>query len=214
MLFYSITSSPYSSLRSSPLSSLRSSQYKPTILLGLTACGGLFKENLIRTISSNTPRPIIFPLSNPTSSAECTAEQAYEWSDGKCVFASGSPFEPVDYDGKTYTPTQCNNMFVFPGLGLGATLCGAKTVTDRMLYVSAKALAEFLTPEELSEGKVFPQVEEIRSVSHSIACAVIREAYDTDNQTNLGEKEMRDLENFVTSKMYDPQYVPIVEKPI
>ena len=154
------------------------STYKPTILLGLTACGGLFKENLIRTMSENCAKPIIFPLSNPTSSAECTAEQAYEWSNGTCVFASGSPFDPVERDGKMYYPTQCNNMFIFPGLGLGATLCGAKHVTDRMLYKTAVALASFLTEEELTEGKVFPRVNQIRSVSHDVACATIREAWD------------------------------------
>ncbi|GMI31130.1 hypothetical protein TrRE_jg11435 [Triparma retinervis] len=188
-------------------------EHSPTILLGLTAFGGLFKEELIRTMASKTSRPIIFPLSNPTTAAECTASQAYSWTDGRCVFASGSPFDPVTHSGRTYTPTQCNNMFVFPGIGLGATVCGAKSVTDRMLYVSARALAEYLTEEELEEGKVFPQVEEIRNVSHKVACAVIREAWDTGNQSKLGEKEMGDLENFVWSKMYDPQYVPIVEKP-
>ncbi|GMI06275.1 hypothetical protein TrVE_jg13520 [Triparma verrucosa] len=188
-------------------------EYKPTILLGLTACGGLFKENLIRTMSANCEKPIIFPLSNPTSSAECTAEQAYEWSNGTCVFASGSPFDPVERDGKTYYPTQCNNMFIFPGLGLGASLCGAKKVTDKMLYESAVALANFVTEEELEQGKVFPRVSQIRAVSKAVACSVIREAWKDGITTRVKEKEMSDLENFVDSKMYDPVYVPIVEKP-
>lgn len=109
-------------------------------------------------MAKNVDRPIIFPLSNPTTSAECTAKEAYEWSDGRCVFASGSPFDEVEYNGKTFTPTQCNNMFIFPGIGLGATLSGAKTITDRMLYVSACALAEFLTDDDLEKGKVFPKV--------------------------------------------------------
>ncbi len=186
--------------------------YKPTILLGLTACGGLFKEPLIRAMADGCDRPIIFPLSNPTTSAECTAEQAYEWTNGKCVFASGSPFDPVVRGDKTFTPTQCNNMFVFPGIGLGATVCGAKTVSDRMLYVAAEALANYVTEEELAEGKVFPKVSEIRSVSHKVACAVITEAYESNLATKIGTKEMNDLEEFVASKMYDPVYVPIVEK--
>jgi len=99
---------------------------KPTVLLGLTGVGGIFGEETIRTMSANVEKPIIFPLSNPTSSAECTAEQAYEWSSGRCVFASGSPFQPVEYEGKTLRPSQCNNMFVFPGVGLGATLVRAR----------------------------------------------------------------------------------------
>ncbi|GMH90526.1 hypothetical protein TL16_g11793 [Triparma laevis f. inornata] len=187
--------------------------YKPTILLGLTACGGLFKENLIRTMSENCEKPIIFPLSNPTTSAECTAKQAYEWSNGTCVFASGSPFDPVERDGKTYYPTQCNNMFIFPGLGLGASLCGAKSVTDKMLYESAVALANFVTKEELAQGKVFPRVSEIRAVSKDVACSVIREAWGTGIARRVTEKEMANLEEWVQSKMYDPVYVPIVEKP-
>ena len=192
-------------------------KHKPTILLGLTACGGLFKEPLIRAMAEGVERPIIFPLSNPTSSAECTAEQAYEWTDGKVVFASGSPFDPLEYKGKVYTPTQCNNMFVFPGIGLGTTICGAKKVTDRMLYVAAEALASYVTEDELAEGKVFPKVSEIRKVSHAVACAVIREAVRDGISTKIvREGKSRsiydNLEEYVTSKMYDPQYVPIVEK--
>jgi malate dehydrogenase (oxaloacetate-decarboxylating)(NADP+) len=114
-------------------------KYKPTMLLGVTAVGGLFTEELVREMASHVERPIVFPLSNPTTKAECTAEQAFEWTDGRCVFASGSPFGPVElHDGRVFSTSQCNNMYIFPGLGLGATICGAKRVTDRMLYVAAK----------------------------------------------------------------------------
>jgi malate dehydrogenase (oxaloacetate-decarboxylating)(NADP+) len=114
-------------------------KYKPTMLLGVTTVGGLFTEELVREMARHVDRPIIFPLSNPTTKAECTAEQAFEWTDGRCIFASGSPFDPVEMDdGRVFSTSQCNNMYIFPGLGLGATLCGAKTVTDRMLYVAAK----------------------------------------------------------------------------
>ena len=114
-------------------------KFKPTILLGVTAFGGLFTEDLIREMATHVDKPIIFPLSNPTIKSECTAAQAYEWTNGNLVFASGSPFDPVDIgDGKKYTVSQCNNMYIFPGLGLGASLCGAKKVTDRMLYLGAK----------------------------------------------------------------------------
>jgi malate dehydrogenase (oxaloacetate-decarboxylating)(NADP+) len=187
--------------------------YKPTILLGLTAVGGLFTEDLITTMAKNCDRPILFPLSNPTTKAECTADQAYEWTEGRCIFASGSPFDPVEMpDGSFRTVSQCNNMFVFPGLGLGAALCGAKMVTDRMLYESARALAEFLSREDLASGQVFPPVSQIREVSHKVAMAVIREADRTGLQTKLSQKELDNLDEFVRSKMYDPVYVPLVEK--
>ena len=168
-------------------------------------------------MASHVSRPIIFPLSNPTSSAECTAVDAYDWTDGKVVFASGSPFPPVVHKGRTYTPTQCNNMFVFPGIGLGTTVCGAAKVTDKMLYVAAEALAGFVTKEELEEGKIFPKVQDIRAVSHAVACAVIREAVQAGlsskiRNTGATKEHLDDLENYVWSKMYDPQYVPIVEK--
>lgn len=116
-------------------------------------------------------RPIIFPLSNPTSSAECTAEQAYAWTDGRAVFASGSPFDPVEFRGKILRPSQCNNMFIFPGVGLGASLVVSKSVTDGMFLAAAKALAASVTEDELDEGMVFPRVRNIRNVSCKVAAA-------------------------------------------
>jgi malic enzyme len=139
-------------------------KYKPTMLLGVTTVGGLFTEEVIRTMAANCPRPIIFPLSNPTTKAECTAEQAYEWTDGKCIFASGSPFPPVIWKDQTYYPSQCNNMYIFPGLGLGATVCGAKKVTNRMLYVAAETLAQVVEQVDLDEGRLFPPLDDQRCV--------------------------------------------------
>jgi len=151
--------------------------------------------------------------SSPTTKAECSAKQAFEWTNGKCIFASGSPFDPVQmHDGRTFYPTQCNNMFVFPGIGLGATLCGAKTVSDRMLYVAAEALANYLTTEELAEGKVFPSITKIRDVSKKVAIAVIEEAIRTGQDSKLKESHKVDLDAFVSRKMYDPVYVPLIEK--
>jgi len=184
-------------------------KYKPTILLGLTGQEGLFKEHIIKEMAKHCERPVIFPLSNPTTNAECTATQAFEWTGGRCLFASGSPFDPVTIDdGRVFYPTQCNNMYIFPGLGLGATLCGAKHVSDKMLYVAAEALANHMTDEEFRQGKIFPSLSKIRDVSRNVAVAVIGQAI-VEGQVS---KVYDDLDAFVKKKMYNPIYVPIVEK--
>jgi len=188
-------------------------KYKPTMLLGLTGVGGLFTEDIIREMAAHCNRPIVFPLSNPTIKAECTATQAFEWTNGHCIFASGSPFDPVKMnDDRVFYPTQCNNMYIFPGLGLGATLCMSKRVTDKMLYVSAEALANFVTDEDLAQGKVFPSLTKIRDVSKAVAVAVIKQAI----VEGLAEASdiPDDLDGFVENKMYYPDYVPVVEKRI
>mmetsp|Transcript_101438 Transcript_101438/g.293411 ORF Transcript_101438/g.293411 Transcript_101438/m.293411 type:complete len:624 (+) Transcript_101438:193-2064(+) len=187
-------------------------KYEPSILIGVTAVGGLFTEDLIRTMASKVERPIIFPLSNPTTKAECTAGQAFEWTDGRCVFASGSPFDPVEMGEQTYYTSQCNNMYVFPGVGLGASLCGAKRVTDRMLYIAAKALAECVPEDVMAKGQVFPHISQIRLVSHRIAVAVIEEAMREGIATKISAEDAEDLNTYVASKMYYPEYVPLVEK--
>jgi len=186
-------------------------KYKPTMLLGMTAVGGLFKEDLIKEMASHCERPVIFPLSNPTTSAECTAEQAFEWTDGRCIFASGSPFDPVELDdGRIFYPSQCNNMYVFPGVGLGVTVVGAKIVTDKMLYLAAEALANYVPPEDLAAGRIFPHINNIRHVSHRIAVAVAEEAIREGQATKAAGIE--NLPEYIASKMYYPQYVPLVEK--
>jgi len=186
---------------------------KPTMLLGMTGVGGLFTEDIVREMGKHCDRPVIFPLSNPTIKAECTAEQAFQWTDGRCIFASGSPFDPVTMnDGKVYYPTQCNNMYIFPGLGLGATLAGAKTVSDKMLFVAAEALANHVSDEELADGKVFPHISKIRDVSRNVAVAVIKQAMEEGQVTKMMDKNINDLNEYVHKKMYDPVYVPLVEK--
>ena len=116
--------------------------FKPTVLIG--ACGqtGMFTQSVLRAMSRLNERPIVFALSNPTSKAECTAEQAYMWTDGRAIFASGSPFDPVTVAGRTHTPGQANNSFIFPGVGLGLLLSGARRVTDEMFFAAAGALAD------------------------------------------------------------------------
>jgi len=190
-------------------------KYKPTILLGVTAVGGLFTEDLIKEMASHVEKPIIFPLSNPTSKSECTAAQAYKWTNGNLIFASGSPFDPVEMDDeRVFTVSQCNNMYIFPGLGLGATVCGAKRVTDRMLYLGAKALAECLTPEGAANGQVFPHISNIRMVSRKVAVAVVEEAIATGIATKISADDAKDIDAYVARKMYYPEYVPLIEKRI
>jgi malate dehydrogenase (oxaloacetate-decarboxylating)(NADP+) len=127
---------------------------KPTVLIGVTGVGGLFTEPAVRAMAKHCPRPIIFPLSNPTDHAECTAKQAFEWTNGTCIFASGSPFPPVTLNGKTYYPNQSNNMFVFPGIGLGATSIHASMISPKMLHTASTALAAQVRDEDLkASGK-------------------------------------------------------------
>lgn len=187
-------------------------QVKPTMLLGLSAATGAFTKEAVEEMAKHTEQPIVFPLSNPTSVAECTAEQAYEWTKGKCVFASGSPFEPVMYHGTQYTISQCNNMFIFPGVGLASSVIQATRVTDGMLYAAAKALSQCMTPEEIATGQVFPSVENIRQVSLKVATAVCKTAVEEDVASIQPIiRRGGTLEDFVASKMYYPTYHALVE---
>ena len=148
-------------------------------------------------------RPIIFALSNPTSKAECTAEEAYVWSRGQAVFASGSPFEPVAVDGKTLVPGQCNNAYIFPGVGLGEVLSRARHVTSEMFMTAARTLAHQVGQGELDLGLLYPPISNIRTVSAAIAAAV----FEVAHQQNLARKPMPDdLRAYVQRKMYVPNY--------
>ena len=190
---------------------------KPTILLGLSSVGGLFSQTLVETVQASAEAQdskgaIIFPLSNPTANAECTLEQALEWTGGKCVFASGSPFEPVTTpEGVTYTPSQCNNMFIFPGLGLGLSVGGAKKCTDATLYDISIALASSLTTAERANGQVFPTVSRIREVSEAIAIATIKSTIKQGLATKV--KEGEDIQALLDRKTYYPRYVPLGMSP-
>jgi len=188
--------------------------FKPTVLLGMTAHSGVFTEELVRTMSSQCDRPIIMPMSNPTSNAECTAEEAYRWSDGRAVVGTGSPFAPVTLaDGRTFTPSQCNNMYVFPGLGLAMSVAGVSKITNRMLYEAAVACTNNMTSEEIAEGRTFPALTRIREVSHAVACAVINEALKVGLTTKITAKHIKEgIPNLVSRKMYFPSYVPLVGK--
>jgi malate dehydrogenase (oxaloacetate-decarboxylating)(NADP+) len=181
--------------------------------LGLSAAGRIFTEDVIRTMSSYCKQPIIMPLSNPTTSAECTAAQAYEWSNGNAIVATGSPFPTHTMpDGRTLIPSQCNNFYIFPGLGLAASVGGVSRITDRMLFRAARACAESLLPEEIAAGRVFPIVSRIREVSHAVACAVIEEALEEGFTTKINTTRANfNIAEFVSKKMYFPDYVPLID---
>jgi malate dehydrogenase (oxaloacetate-decarboxylating)(NADP+) len=186
--------------------------FKPTVLLGLTAQPNVFSEEIVREMASYCPRPVILPMSNPTHRAECTAEQAYTWTDGRAIVATGSPFAPVTLpDGRVFHPSQCNNMYIFPGIGLAASVGGIRTITDRMLYEASLACANATTAEDIAEGRTFPHVRRIRDVSLQVACAVIREGLKSGQCTKIKESQLKDgLEEFVFRKMYNPHYVPLL----
>ena len=153
----------------------------------------------------------VSPLSNPTSSAELTAAEAYAWSDGRAIVATGSPFEPVAHSGKQLTPSQCNNMYIFPGVGLGASISSAETVTDSMLYTAAVALSRMTTEEELAEGRVFPQVTNIREVSKHVAIACAKHASEKGTSRSYPARG-ETVEQWIERKMYYPEYVPIFSR--
>jgi len=176
---------------------------KPTALIGVSGQPMTFSEEIVRLMGEINEQPIVFALSNPTSKAECTAEQAYKWTNGRAIFASGSPFDAVEFGGKKYIPGQGNNAYVFPGVGLGVAACGAKHVTDEMFFEAAKALAGLVTEEELKHGCIYPPLTKIREVSGVIAAACCEVAYKRGLATY--PKPANILEH-VKSLMYWPVY--------
>ncbi|MCP4302469.1 MAG: NAD-dependent malic enzyme [Gammaproteobacteria bacterium] len=176
---------------------------KPTAILGLSGQPGKFTKDVVETMANINPRPIIFALSNPTSKAECTAEQAYSWSDGRAIFASGSPFNPVKFDNQTFVPGQGNNAYIFPGVGLGAIVSRSRVVTDEMFLTAAHSLANLVTDADLERGRVYPALSLIRQVSAVIARDVAKMAYDggfTDRE------EPDDILADIHKHMYHPIY--------
>ncbi len=176
---------------------------KPTIVIGVSGVGGAFEEKMVRNMTQENDRPIIFALSNPTSKSECTAEEAYSWSEGKAIFASGSPFDTVRLKGKTYHPEQGNNAYVFPGVGLGIVASGATRVTDEMFLVAAHALADMMEYKNLEKGALYPALAEIRNVSKRIALAVALEVYNSDLAS---QPRPENLEQHIKEIMYSPHY--------
>jgi malate dehydrogenase (oxaloacetate-decarboxylating)(NADP+) len=145
----------------------------------------------------------VFALSNPTSKSECTAEQAYAWSGGRALFASGSPFDALDFGGRRFVPRQGNNSYIFPGVGMGAIAVRARRVTDEMFLAAARSLAAQVTPQDLAQGSLYPPLQQVREVSAHIACAVAEVAFE---QGHAGIARPADLLAHVRSCMYEPHY--------
>ncbi|HED18201.1 MAG TPA: NAD-dependent malic enzyme [Gammaproteobacteria bacterium] len=178
-------------------------EIKPHVLIGATGAPGVFTEDIIRLLAQINERPVIFALSNPTARAECRADQAYEWTEGRAIFASGSPFDPVTCNGMLYRPGQGNNAYVFPGIGLGAIACRARSISDGMFLEAARVLAERVSDEDLETRTIYPPLSSIRQVSLAIAVVVAEQAYREDLAQ---EKRPDDLEQMIAGLMYDPTY--------
>jgi malate dehydrogenase (oxaloacetate-decarboxylating)(NADP+) len=177
---------------------------KPTAIIGVSATPNAFTQEVVGAMTRLNERPIVFALSNPTSRAECTAEQAYEWSGGKALFASGSPFDPVDFNGRRYVPRQGNNSYIFPGVGLGTVAVAASRVTDEMFMEAARTLASTVSQSDLDQGSLYPPLRNIREVSLLIATSVAEVAF----QRGLaGIDRPGDLTALIRAQMYQPEYI-------
>ncbi|KAI8094737.1 hypothetical protein BDF21DRAFT_376080 [Thamnidium elegans] len=186
---------------------------KPTVLLGLTGIRGVFSEESIREMSKHVEKPVIFPLSNPDTHAECTAEEAFKWTDGRAIFASGSPFKDVLLpNGKTGKTNQCNNSYSFPGLGLGITVSRASRVTQNMFLETARTIADMATPEQLKQGILYPGVSQLREVALNVGARVCEVAFEEGVATAVLE-EGEILSEVVRNSAYQPEYVPLVYHP-
>jgi malate dehydrogenase (oxaloacetate-decarboxylating)(NADP+) len=176
---------------------------KPTAIIGVAAVGGTFTPDVLRTMAEINEQPIVFALSNPTSKAECSAEEAYRHTGGRALFACGSPYDPVTIEGKTFVPRQGNNSYIFPGVGLGAIASGARLVTDEMFMAAARTLAKLVTDADLQQGSLYPALPRIRQVSAHIAAAVAKIAY---KRGLAAGREPKNLLAFIKSHVYEPRY--------
>jgi malate dehydrogenase (oxaloacetate-decarboxylating)(NADP+) len=176
---------------------------KPTAIIGVSTVGGAFNQQVVENMCAVNERPVIFPYSNPTSRSECTAEQAYTWSKGKAIFASGSPFPPVTYEGRIFTPNQGNNVYIFPAVGLAVFATEAKRVTDEMFVTAAEAVAAEITEENFAKGLLYPLVNDILEVSYNVAIKVADKIFES-GLAGIGKP--KDIRTFIKSKMYEPKY--------
>lgn len=182
---------------------------KPTAIVGLSTVAGTFSEGVLRRMAKYNNRPIIFPLSNPTSNSECTFEEALEYTDGSCIFAAGSPFANVEFRGRTRFADQGNNFYIFPGIGLAGALSKAKHITDDVITAAAFALANSLSPVERSEFRVYPKLERVREISGEVAAACIRVINERGlarDDNHSGSVPVDQLPQWVCDHMWVPTY--------
>ncbi|XP_025976820.1 NADP-dependent malic enzyme [Dromaius novaehollandiae] len=178
---------------------------KPSVLIGVAAIGGAFTKQILQDMAAFNKRPIIFALSNPTSKAECTAEQCYKYTEGRGIFASGSPFDPVTLpSGQTLYPGQGNNAYVFPGVALGVVSCGLRHIGEEVFLTTAEVIAQQVSEEHLTEGRLYPPLVTIQDVSLKIAVKIAEEAYR--NNTASSYPQPKDLEAFICSQIYNTDY--------
>jgi malic enzyme len=183
--------------------------FHPTILVGATAQPGAFTREMLEEMARHVERPLILPLSNPTSKSECTPKDALAWTGGRAIVATGSPFEDVVHEGRRFVIGQSNNVFIFPGVGLGAIVSEAREVSDEMFAVAAQTLASCVGEDRLAQGAIFPSQNALREVSLEIACAVVRSARDARLGRAIPDEE---IEETVRSAIWFPRYIPIVAR--
>ena len=176
---------------------------RPTALIGISGQANAFSKNVLELMKDINDYPLVFALSNPTSSSECTAENAYKWTRGKCLFASGSPFDSVEIEGKTFIPGQGNNAYIFPGVGLGIILSQAEVISDDLFLAAAETLSILVSDEELSSGQLYPSIKDIKKVSKEIAITVAKKAF-SEGLTNMAIPQ--NIESSLDRIIYNPVY--------
>nr|CAI5859470.1 unnamed protein product [Callosobruchus analis] len=177
---------------------------KPTMLLGAAAVGGAFTKEILEEMAKNNKNPVIFALSNPTHKAECTAEQAYTITKGTAIFASGSPFPPFEYQGKTFIPGQGNNSYIFPGVGLAAVCAGIRNISEEHFLIAAQALSEIVSQKDLDHGSIYPPLENVKECSVKIAVKVIEYAYNKGHA--MVHPKPSDISAYVAAQSFNTDY--------
>jgi malic enzyme len=191
----------------SPLEMIRA--FKPTILVGATGQPGAFTQEMLEELAKHVERPLVLPLSNPTSKSECTPKDVLAWTGGRALVATGSPYDDVTYEGRRHVIGQGNNVYIFPGVGLGVLVSEAREIDDEMFSVAARTLSSCVSEERLALGALFPSQDALREVSFQIACAVVRHARDAQLGRLIPDDE---IEETVRGAIWYPSYIPVVTR--
>ena len=181
---------------------------RPSVLLGLSGAPGLFTESLVKDMAANNDRPIIFPLSNPTTNCEAYPQDILEWTQGRAIVATGSPFADVEYAGQRYPIGQGNNAFIFPGLGFAAVLGECTRISEEMVLAASYALADYVTAHCLDAGLIFPPITELKNVSLQVAVKVLKQALQDGSASRTDLHQVDDLEAYVKSQFWQAKHLP------